>query len=338
MKPRITLEEIQRLPKIDLHRHLDGAVKPSLLFQLAKKDGFALPVKDLEGLRKHFQVTKEMSLAEILAKFKLVIDLMQTPENLQKVAYEQVMGLAKENIVYAELRFAPQYHTEQGLSHEEVMANVLEGFKKGYEETGVITNLIVCIDRACEPELGCQIARSALSFQDKGVVALDLACDEASWPPERHKSAFELVFDSRLGQTVHAGEFGNQRLKNIAAAIDLLRADRLGHAIVLPKDDQLLEKVRARRIGVECCPLSNLVCSLIKDLKELCLDKYLAKGILFSINSDDPAMFDKTLSDNLLAVCQSYGWGKQELEKIFTNSLEMAFMTNYQKTKLKLFE
>ena len=335
----ITFNQIKKLPKIELHRHLDGAVQPKLIFDLAQKNKIDLSVSNLKGLKKYYQITKQTSAAEFVQKFDLVISLMQTPENLQTIAYEQVLNLKKENILYAELRFAPHYHDQKGLTYIQVIKNVLLGFRKGYQKTGVLTNLIICLVREAKPELGEKVVKAALEFKnDQGpvrVVAIDLACDEANYPPERHLSAYKLTFNSYLKRTAHAGEFGQQRLKNIKTVINVLRADRLGHAIPLVTDQELMDLVKKKNIGIEFNPLSNLICHNIETINDLQIDKYFHQGIRFSINSDDPAMMFTSLSDNLDQVCQAYSWGLKELKIITLNTIDISFASTLEKKNLK---
>lgn len=335
----ITFNQIKKLPKLELHRHLDGAVQPKLIFDLAQKNKIDLPVNNLKELKKYYQITKQTTAAEFVQKFDLVISLMQTPENIQTIAYEQVLNLKKENILYAELRFAPQYHDRKGLNYVQVITNVLLGLRKGYQKTGVLTNLIICIGRESEPELGEKIVKAALEFEnDQGpvrVVAIDLACDEANYPPERHLSAYQLTFNSYLKRTVHAGEFGQQRLKNIKTAINLLRADRLGHAVPLATNQTLMDLVKKKNIGIESNPFSNLICQEIENLNDLQLDKYFNQGIKFSINSDDPAMMFTSLSDNLDQIRQAYNWGFKELKSITFNTIDISFASSLEKENLK---
>lgn len=335
----ISRDVIQKLPKLELHRHLDGAVKPEVIFSLARKSNIDLPVDNLKELKRYYRITKKTSVEEIMKKFDIVISLMQTPENLQTIAYEQVRDLHDDNIVYAEVRFAPQYHIKQGLDMVQVIENVLIGMRKGYKEFGVMTNLIICIGRETESEFGEKVAQAALAFQNEKnpvrVVGIDLACDEATYPPERHASAYKLTFGSKLKRTIHAGEFGNQKLKNIKTAIELLCADRLGHAIPLPMDETLLRLIKEKDIGIESNPLSNVICHVIDTIEDLHLDVYLKHNIKFAIGSDDPAMMFTTLSDNLFTVCRKYNWGIKELKTIMTNAIEMAFITKKEKHSLK---
>lgn len=335
----INLNEIRKLPKIELHRHLDGAVKPELIFDLAKKHNVYLPVNSLEDLKKYYRITKETSVQELMDKFDVVLSLMQTPENLQTIAYEQILDLKKENYLYVELRFAPQYHTREGLSMVQVIENVLIGMRKGYKETGILSNLIIAIGREAELEKAKQIVKAALEFQNSQetvkVVGIDLACDEATYPPEIHLPAYKLTFGSKLKRTVHAGEFGDQKLKNIKTAIHKLRADRIGHAIPLPNDKDLLNLVKQKRIGIESNPLSNLICHMTASIQELKLNIYFTNGIKFSLGSDDPAMMYTTLSNVIYETAKVYNWGLAHIKTIMKNSIDISFTSNKEKQSLK---
>ncbi len=334
MNNPVTLDQIHSFPKVELHRHLDGAIKPELVFELAKKDGVVLAQKDARALRDTLHIRPGMSVDEIMAQFSLVISLMQTAENIERVCYTQVLDLEQENIVYAELRFAPQYHMQKGLALEDVIAASLAGFSRGETETGVMVRVIVCIARECDLEISKNVVRAARTFQRRGVVGIDLACNEAAYPPERHAGAYALTFSSKLSRTVHAGEFGRQRRKNIKTAIFDLEAHRLGHAIGLGRDRELRMICRGATIGVESCPISNLICGNIRDLRELGLRTLLREGILLSVNSDDPELFHTSLSETLFETAKAYGWGMEEIHLLMKNAVRSAFLPEREKYQL----
>lgn len=328
---------ICKLPKIDLHRHLDGDVKPEVISRLARKDGLTLPAEDLDL---YFKDLRNQGIGALLQKgFGLVTSLMQSRENLSTVAYECVRNLKEDNIIYAEIRFAPQYHTgesayyghssekskEKTLGYDEIIKAVSAGLRKGEKDFGVRTNLIVCVGREAEPQAGVAVAEAALNSMDCGVVGLDLACDEGSYPPDRHLEAYKTTFNSPLKRTVHAGEFGDQPSKNMSTAISNLKADRLGHAIPLSKYEDLTTAVSDGKIGIEMCPESNIFTGFIKSRNELGIKRLLSKGVLVSVNTDDPAMFGYTLSDTLYRLAEECGLGLDELKKLQLNAIESAF-------------
>ncbi|MBI4451600.1 adenosine deaminase [Candidatus Woesearchaeota archaeon] len=337
-------KEIAKLPKIDLHRHLDGDVRPELLFSLARKDGVPLPADTEQGLLDKFAQWRSEGILSLLQNgFGMVTSLMQTPENIQTVAYEEVRNLANDDIVYAEVRFAPEFHTGDDefyrhmrknlMTYQEIISHVAAGLRQGAEDFGVATNIIVCIDRGSEPAKGVAVAQAALDCIDAGVVGIDLACYETAHPPEKHLPAYKLTFGTPLKRTVHAGEFGPQREKNIVTSIAELKADRLGHAIPLSLHPELVELVDIVGSGVEMCPESNKYVGLIRQYSDLGIPALLDAGIKVSLNSDDPAMFGYRLSDVFCAAVNE-GFTKDNLRKLQLNAVETAFISDAEKSRL----
>lgn len=327
------------LPKVDLHRHLDGDVRADVLFDLASKDGIELPYSTSEDLSKYFQELRDKGFVALLQQgFGLVTSLMQSKENIKKVAYEGVRNLKSDGIVYGEFRFAPQYHTgkskyyghdkskTEGLSYSDVLDASLEGLREGERDFGVKTGLIVCIGREADPSLGIKVAEAAVEYSSKGVVALDLACDEASFPPERHKKAFELTFDTPLGRTVHAGEFGPQLYENMITSIQELKANRLGHARTISRYPGLIDLTIQKNVGLEMCPTSNVFCGHIHDISELEIPKLLRQGALVTVNTDDPAMFGYSLSDTFEELSHKMDLSPATFLKLQENALDVAFL------------
>lgn len=340
------LETIISYPKIDLHRHLDGDIRPEVIFQLAEKDGVPLPVEEPSGLATYFQSLKDRGLEPLFTKgFGLVTSLLQSEENLELAAYEEVRNLAVDGIVYGEIRFAPQYHTGTStyyghqrrtpLTYREIIAAVHSGLERGERDFAVPTRLIISIGREVSPEEGVAVAQGALDSMDLNVVAVDLACDEANFPPEIHLPAYELTFDTDLGRTVHAGECTSQPESNMDRAVDLLQAHRISHAIDLHKHLDLQEKIRAGEVALEMCPASNHYCGFIETYRDLHLDRLVEAGLLVSIHSDDPAMFGFTLSESLATLLDEYSWGEQELRRLQLNALEGAFLEDREKGRLR---
>jgi len=330
------LTTIQQFPKIDLHRHLDGDVTAEDIFFLAKRDGIPLPVGAAKELKKYFKQLHRRGLVELFKKgFGLVTQVMQTEKNLSYIAFREVEHLSKDGIIYAELRFAPQFHTGQNLSYQSIIRAVSKGLKQGEKKFKIKTKIIVCINRESEPEIGIKIAQAAIACANDGVVALDLVCDEANYPPERHLPAFQTTFNSPIKRTAHAGEFGNQPYKNIKTAIFKLKADRLGHCIPISQHKDLLAAAVKKKIGLELCPLSNMVCGFINSPNELKINDLVARGALVSINTDDPKMFNFTLSDTLAEVLKNSASPLDDLTKFQLNAIASSFLSNKEKNELK---
>lgn len=337
----LTPKMIQNLPKVELHRHVDGAVDPNLVLQLAKKEGIKLPKKIKYQPQNLLRIRRGMSVDDIMVKFNLVIDVMQSEKNIELVFHNQVLDLARENIVYAELRFAPQYHLKRGLTLHQVVWSAILGVKWGMEVCRrsnslpkVEVRIILCIAREGDIETAKRVAMVAIEFEKYGVVGIDLACNEADYPPELHTEAFQLTLESGIMRTAHAGEFGNQRLKNIATALKLLDVHRLGHAVGITKSPALLRFCRENKVGIEICPLSVLTCGNISSFQELELDVLKKEGVLFNISSDDPTMFCETLSQTLYNTAKIYKWSLRDLQELMRNSLRIAFLPEEKKQEL----
>ena len=320
------------LPKAEVHLHLDGAVPASDVFQMAQakgvtlfrasRDNNAAPIAYADESDR--VIADEQSLAEywmdwehytIPDRFGIVTGLMQNQDEIVAISRAHVHSLHRQNIRYAETRFAPQYHLREGLSLERAIGYVLEGLAQGSEETGVIVKLIVCIGREIDGEASVAIARAALHFADCGVVALDLACFEPPYPPQLHRRAFELTFDSPLKRTVHAGEMcgsDEENLANVYTALSCLRADGIGHALPLHhryyRQHDLVQMMVENGVRLESNPISNLVVTSLARIEDLYLDKLTAAGVRVTINSDDPAMWPNgSLAHNLYAVASLHG-------------------------------
>ncbi len=339
-------------PKADVHRHLDGAVsnKDDRFFKAARRFGVKLPTDDPAEFAKLYQIVEPMSIDELLKRFGWAIALMRTPEGRSWAAYRQVCDLAEENILFAELRDAPGYQSIypppwykpedfevepfEPMSLDDAVKYALMGFEQGYKETGVEVNATLSIARECKKQYGLRsaydIARLAMRWQDRGVVSLDLACDEFTYRPDVYAPVFESTIGSKIRRNPHAGEMGDDAscLRNIETCIYDLCADGLGHALPLWKAPGIIRQVKAGGIRVERDPF-NLVAS-VDGAGE---DVLLAEEVPLCIISDDPALMRKSLSQNFFALLNHYGWGEAEMQRLVANSVNYAFYRDEAQAK-----
>ena len=338
-----TLAAISRLPKADLHSHIDGSIPPSELFRIARKfhKKILTPKGDeLDNVTAVIRYVRSdgysSMLENVVDRFYPITNLMQTEDVLRETGSAYVKMQHLDGVRYAEGRFAPQYHTKEGLSMEDVIAGMAEGLAEGSERYGVKVNLIVAIGRESTSRLGEAVATAAV--KSKKAVALDLGGPEAGNPPQRFRKAFELSSAAGLKATVHAGEGAGsieQNLRNIRTAINLLGANRVGHAIHLVRSDSLVRLVKAKSVAVEMNPISNLVLQKIATLNELGLEVLLRKQVMVSVNSDDPALWPRgKLSQVYFEVCQAYGFRSAELGRLVENSIEGSFASDHEKAEL----
>ncbi len=327
---KITKNQIKGLPKIDLHRHIDGDVNFETILELAKDQKKKLPVNNIEGLKKLFRkYTDNGFMTLIIEGFGLVTSLLQNKEALERAAFESVRNAASDNIIYAEFRFAPERHTEQGLSISDAIHAAKRGLNKGENSYNIKTNLIVSICRDSSKEKGIEIAKAIMESGNE-VSAIDLACNEIGNPPEKHIEAYKITFGSEIKRTVHAGEIGKDKDKynNILNSIVKLKADRISHATNIIHYNNLVNLVEKNNIGIEMSPLSNIFCNIISSSKELGIDKLVKHGIKLSINSDDPAMFNYKLSDVLNDVANNYNFNINDLKILQQNAVDSSFAEN----------
>lgn len=275
-------------------------------------------------------------LENVVDRFYPTTGLMQTEGTIRDVGVSYVKTQKEDGVAYAEGRFAPQYHTGEGMSLREVISSMADGLAEGTERHGAKTNMIVAIGRESSPELGIKVARAASA--SRTAVALDLGGREAGNPPQKFKEAFKIAADSGLKATVHAGEDAGslgQNLANIETAVSRLGANRVGHAINLATDERLMSLVREKSVTIEMNPISNKVLQKIGNLKDLSIDRLLHSCVNVTINSDDPALWPRgDLSLVCDSVCKAYGFGARELDALVENSFRGAFVSDKEKDRL----
>ncbi|TXK78372.1 adenosine deaminase [Paenibacillus sp. N3.4] len=329
-----TEELLSRLPKVDLHLHLDGSVKPETILELALQQGIELPVYDKVGLIPHMRVGEECgSLTEYLSKFDFTTRFLQSPEALERVAYEVVEQSAEHNCKYVEVRFAPQLHRKKGLTVEETMHHVVDGLKRGQRDFGIKAGVIaICMrNHSCDDNL--EVIRAAAEFANKGVVAVDLAGDEATYPPEFFREVFAESRRLGIPVTIHAGEAAGAN--NVLEAVDQLGAVRIGHGVRLKENATILAMIKDRRIPLEMCPISNIQTKAVASWEAYPIREYLEQGLMITINTDNPSVSDTNITKEYRVLADRFGFTTPELIKLIMNGVEAAFMGEEDRVLLR---
>ncbi|GGA08378.1 adenosine deaminase [Paenibacillus marchantiophytorum] len=329
-----TLELLSRLPKVDLHLHLDGSVKPETILELALQQGIDLPVYHKEGLIPHMRVGNECgSLIEYLSKFHFTTKFMQSGEALERIAYEVAQQSAAHNCKYVEVRFAPQLHRNNGLTVEETIHHVVEGMKRGQRDYGVKGGVIVICMRNHSSKSNLEVIEGAAQFVGKGVVAVDLAGDEATYPPEFFREVF--AESTRLGipVTIHAGEAAGA--VNVYEAVTNLGATRIGHGVRLKENRTILDMVKERRIPLEMCPISNIQTKAVPGWEAYPIREYLDEGLLVTINTDNPSVSGTDITNEYRVLADRFGFTTPELVKLIMNGVDAAFLDADDKLSLR---
>jgi len=331
----LTLDQIRAAPKVLLHDHLDGGLRPATIVELARDIGYNdLPSTDPEVLAALMTGAARRGHLELyLEPFKHTVAVMQTPEALTRVAAECAEDLAADGIVYAEVRFAPELHLAGGLSLDEVVEAVLAGFRLGSASSGVAVRALVTAMRTTARSL--EIAELAVRYRDLGVVGFDIAGAEAGWPPSRHLDAFEYVQRENFHITIHAGEaFG---LPSIWEAVQFCGAERLGHGVRLVDDiktdpdgtaslGRLASYVRDRRIALEMSPTSNIQTGVAASIAEHPIGLLRDLSFRVTVNTDNRLMSGVTLSSELHALTEAFGYGWADLQWLTINAMKSAFL------------
>ena len=326
---------LRRLPKVLLHEHLDGVLRPQTIVELARQAGYmGLPRNDPHELAEWFhQGANQGSLAKYLEGFAHTIAVMQTEEALERVAYEQAEDLHEDGVVYFETRFAPLFHTKKGLTHQQVVSSVLKGLERGRREFGITSGLIICAMRNMDVSL--EMAELAVDFRERGVVGFDLAGEEGGYPPKKHVDAFHYIQRENFNITIHAGEgYGKE---SIWQAIQYCGAHRIGHGTRLIDDiavvdgkavklGDLAQYVLDKRIPLEICLISNVHTGAAASLAEHPFKILYQEKFRVTLNTDNRLMSNTSMTQEFEAAAQTFGLGIDDFEKITINAMKSAFL------------
>lgn len=326
----LTLEAIQRLPKTDLHVHLDGSLRLATILDLASRDGITLPASDPEGLARAMHCGENTgSLVEYLKAFDITLRVLQTEEALHRAAYELAADAAAENVRYMEVRYAPMLHTRRGLPLTRVVEAVLAGLRAAETDHGIRSNVIICGIRNISAESSLEMAQLAVAYKGRGVIGFDLAGAEYDHPAKHHREAFQLIRNNNINCTIHAGEaYGPESVKQ---AIHVCGAHRIGHGCRLREDGDLLHYVNDHRIALECCPSSNVQTGAVKDLSSHPLKLYYDLGLRVTVNTDNRLITDTTVSKELYLVHQHMGFTLKDLKQVVLNGFKSAFLPFHER-------
>ena len=317
-------ERLLRLPKPELHVHLDGSLRPATMLDLANERGVPLPVSTAEELAGHMVVSDAASLEEYLRHFDLTLSIMQDADALERIAYELAADHAAENVLYVEVRFCPILSTVQGLHPDEVLDAALNGLHRAENDFDVQTGLIVCGLRSHESARSEEMAELAIAYSDRGVCGFDIAGAEAGNPVLDHVEAFRRASEAGFPITIHAGEgFGADSIRQ---ALELGRADRIGHGTRLHEDPELLETVRKQGVVLEVCLTSNVQTRVATSYAEHPARRYFDEGISVSLGTDNRLMSGVTLTREYEHARDALGFSWPELVTVARTGLEHAFM------------
>lgn len=328
----ITSDLLRRLPKAELHCHLDGSVRPATLLELAHDQHVKLDYDDAEELRVHMRVDDAHNLEEYLARFDVTLSVMQTAEAMERTAYELAADCAREGVHYLETRYAPVLNTRRGLSLEQAVEAPLRGLARAEKEYGITARVIICAIRNQSPVTSLELARLAVDFHGRGVVGFDLAGGEAGNPASRHAAAFDHAQAHGLACTCHAGE--GDGAASVADAMHRCHATRIGHGTRLIEDPALLEEARVRGVAIECCLTSNVQTHAVESFDQHPLRRYFDAGLQVSLNTDNRLMSGTDLVTEYGLAAKHLDFTFDELCKVARTGFENAFLPEPERSAL----
>jgi adenosine deaminase len=329
---QLPLSLFTRLPKTDLHVHLDGSMRLETVLDLAREQRIELPASDVAGLRRVMHIGENTgSLVEYLKAFDVTLKVLQTRDALYRAAYELAEDAAAENVRYMEVRYSPMLHTRQGLRLTSVVETVLKGLHAAEAEHGITSRLILCGIRNISPASSLEMAELVVAYKNRGVVGFDLAGAEYDFPPKDHIDAFNLVRKNNINVTIHAGEAYGPA--SIDQALHVCGAHRIGHGCRLREDGDLLHYVVDHRIPLECCPSSNVQTGAVRSLETHPLRLYYNLGTRVTVNTDNRLITDTTVSKELYLVHTQMGFALDDIKQLIMNGFKSAFMPFHEKRR-----
>ncbi len=333
MQNQLLTQFIRRMPKVELHVHLEGSIQPATLLALARRNNVTLPATDEAGLQRWYRFTDFKHFIEI---YLAISACLCTPADIELIATDFLRQQAAQNIRYSEVTFTPYTHfsTNRRIPFDEQFDALSRARAWGQRELGVQCNWVFDLARNVRPvEHSLTVAEWAIAGKDRGVVGFGLGGIEAGNPPELFAEAFALARAAGLAAVPHAGEIAGA--ESVRGAIEVLDARRIGHGVRCLEDPALVELMRARQIPLEVCPTSNVCLGVAPSFAAHPLPRLLAAGLYVTLNSDDPPMFNSTLTDEYLQSAQTFGFDVAQIEQLVLNGVRACLLNDAERAALE---
>jgi adenosine deaminase len=319
------LDFIKNLPKTELHLHIEGSLSPELMFKLAGKNNIQLPFKSVAEVQNAYQFHNLQSFLDIYYQGAQVLI---HEEDFYELTWEYLLKCKEDGVVHTEIFFDPQTHTDRGISFDTVMNGIQKALKDGKEKLGISSFIIMCFLRHLSEDEAFKTLKLAEPYTDQ-IIGVGLDSSEMGHPPEKFQRVFEKAMEMGLKTVAHAGEEGPAEY--IWQALDLLKIERIDHGVRCIEDEKLVQFLIEKQIPLTVCPLSNIKLKVFQDMKDHNIKQLLDKGLLVTINSDDPTYFGGFMADNYLACFNSLSLTKEDLTKFAKNSFKASFLDSENK-------
>jgi adenosine deaminase len=325
---------INTLPKIELHCHLDGSLRPKTIIEIAEKEGIQINYKNEDEIKEAVNVPLDCkSLDEYLKAFELPNLVMQSKESLRRITFELYEDAAKENVKYMEVRFAPLLHTLKGLTVEEIIESVIEGMREAEAKYDIKGNIILGCMRFMSAEKAFEVVEKGKKFLGKGVVAIDLCAAEVVGFCQKFVEPIKLAREYGYRVTVHAGETGIG--KNVLEAVELLGAERIGHGVYIRSCEEAYKIVKEKNITLEMCPTSNVQTKAVSSFSDHPIYDFYKDGIKVTLNTDNRTVSNTTMTKEIEITANEFNIDYEDYKKIYYNSVNSSFADEDIKESLK---
>jgi len=319
---------IYGIPKVELHLHIEGTFEPELMFEIAKRNKIEIPYNSVEEVKAAYHFN---NLQEFLDIYYAGAGVLIEMKDFYDLTWAYLEDLAKQNVVHTEIFFDPQTHTERGIAIDTVMKGITRALEDGKNELGISSKLIMCFLRHLDEASAIKTLEEAVPYKNK-IIGVGLDSSEQGNPPSKFARVFAMAKERGFLTVAHAGEEGPAEY--VWEAIDLLEVDRVDHGNNALCDDNLVDELIERQIPLTVCPLSNLKLQVVKDLSKHSLKTMLDRGLLATINSDDPAYFGGNLTQNLLETTAALNLSKEDITLLSKNGIKASFLEPSRKEVL----
>jgi len=321
------LEEfITNIPKAELHLHIEGTFEPELMFKIADRNKIALKYNSVVELKKAYQFS---NLQEFLNIYYAGANVLLKEEDFYDLTFAYLKKVHSQNVIHTEIFFDPQTHTIRGVSFDTMINGIQRALLDGQEQFGISTKLIMCFLRDFDVESAFETLEKALPHKDK-IIGVGLDSAEVGNPPSKFTGVFEKAIEEGFLTVAHAGEEGPPQY--VYEAIDFLKVSRIDHGNRSLEDEELTQELVKLKMPLTVCPLSNLNLKVVKDLKDHPLKTMLDKGLMATVNSDDPAYFGGYMNENFIAVAEALDLSQEDIYKLVVNSFEASFLSDAEKS------
>ncbi len=321
------LDLIKKLPKAELHLHIEGSLEPELMFELSKKNKIVIPFKSVEEVRKAYNFTNLQSFLDI---YYAGANVLQTKQDFYDLTWAYIQKCVQDNIVHTEIFFDPQTHTDRGIDFGTVINGIHEALQDACEKHGITSHIIMCFLRHLSEEEAFKTLEMAKPYKHL-IKGIGLDSSEVGHPPSKFKNVFEEARKMGFKIVAHAGEEAG--VDYIYEAINLLKVDRIDHGVQSANSLELMELLKEKQIPLTVCPNSNIELCVFKDYHEHNIKKLLDFGLNVMVNSDDPAYFKGYLNQNFINITKALNLSKDDIVKLVKNSFKSSFISEEEKEK-----